>query len=158
MHLVNASHFYDWTTYLDKFYRKKLLDVSRNHCFHYSIENNGFVLKRRTINDSESEKKEKLKNWKKKISNEDMLKWKYDLKTGYPLNEKTPGISEIKQVELYLKWRGVIPHEFQDDICPKPEDHVLETIKNEKRDKEKKRIAAQGTKKRKETETVVQKS
>ena len=32
------------------------------------------------------------------------------------------GIKPIKQMELYLKWRKLVPPEFQDEICPRPKD------------------------------------
>jgi hypothetical protein len=47
-----------------------------------------------------------------------------------------PGLKEIKQVELYQKWRKFVPDEFQDEICPKPSDEVLNKIKEEKRKKD----------------------
>jgi flavodoxin len=61
---------------------------------------------------------------------------------------KEPGLREIKQVELYSKWRKFIPHQFHAEICPKPDDLVLQRIKNEK--KEKLKLAAK--KKKKKTE------
>jgi hypothetical protein len=48
---------------------------------------------------------------------------------------KEPGLKEIKQVELWTKWRKFIPHQFQSEICPEPEVAVLQRIKNEKKEK-----------------------
>ncbi len=36
---------------------------------------------------------------------------------------------EIKQVELWSKFRKFVPQEFQDEICPRPSDEVLKNIK-----------------------------
>jgi hypothetical protein len=37
-----------------------------------------------------------------------------------------PGIKEIKQVELYKKWRKYVPtKQFKDEACPKPADDLL---------------------------------
>ena len=54
-----------------------------------------------------------------------------------PELESAPGLSEIKQVELYTKWRKLIPDQFQDDVCPKPTDEVLNKVKKDKADKAK---------------------
>ena len=44
-----------------------------------------------------------------------------------------PGISAIKQVELYTKWRPLIHNRVAcDSICPKPTDDVLKMVKNAK--------------------------
>jgi len=48
-----------------------------------------------------------------------------------------PELKPIKQVELYTKWRPVVPEEFRDHICPKPPDHVLELVKKQKAEKQK---------------------
>jgi hypothetical protein len=54
----------------------------------------------------------------------------------YQLQPLTPpGLKEIKQVELWTKWRKFIPHQFQDEICPKPDVGVLQRIKSEKNEK-----------------------
>jgi hypothetical protein len=45
--------------------------------------------------------------------------------------EPEPGLAEIKQCELYLKWRPFAPGEFKDQICSKPSKEVLEKIKSD---------------------------
>lgn len=52
---------------------------------------------------------------------------------------EAPGLREIKQVELYTKFRKFVPEEFRDEICPKPSDHVLEKIKKDRSEKTKAR-------------------
>ena len=52
---------------------------------------------------------------------------------------EAPGLREIKQVELYSKFRKFVPEEFRDEICPKPSDHVLEKIKKDRSEKTKAR-------------------
>jgi flagellar biosynthesis GTPase FlhF len=49
---------------------------------------------------------------------------------------KPPGLSELKQVDLYLKYRPFIPPEHQDEICPRPSDEVMEKIKKERNEKQ----------------------
>jgi hypothetical protein len=58
-----------------------------------------------------------------------------------------PGLKEIKQVELWTKWRKCIPHQFQYEMCPEPDAAVLQRIKNEKNEKLK-----QAAKKKKKSE------
>jgi hypothetical protein len=36
-----------------------------------------------------------------------------------------PGIPEIKQIELFKKWRKVVPKEFWKYTCKEPDDDVL---------------------------------
>ena len=38
---------------------------------------------------------------------------------------KAAGVKDIKQVELYKKWRRFVPDPFKDIICPKPDDDVI---------------------------------
>jgi hypothetical protein len=58
-----------------------------------------------------------------------------------------PGIPDIKKVELYTKYRPLIPNVLQNLLCPHPGDDILLKIKNErntrvrKRTKEKKEKA-----------------
>ena len=38
-------------------------------------------------------------------------------------------------MELYSKWRHLIPDQFQDEMCPKPDDTIILKVKNEKAQK-----------------------
>ena len=58
------------------------------------------------------------------------------------------GLKAIKQVELYTKWRKMVPEEFRDTICPKTSDLVIKEVKEEKR---KKSQAAEGSSKKART-------
>jgi hypothetical protein len=40
-----------------------------------------------------------------------------------------PGIKPIKYVELYKKWRPFVPHQFREEICPRPSDEVIASVK-----------------------------
>ena len=59
--------------------------------------------------------------------------------TTFPFKEIALGISEIKQFELYTKWRDYLPVEYRDIMCPKPDDNIIERIKAEKRTKAQKK-------------------
>eukprot|EP00536_Pseudo-nitzschia_multiseries_P016373 jgi/Psemu1/45970/gm1.45970_g len=53
------------------------------------------------------------------------------------------GIKEIKQIELYTKWRKLVPVEFVDIICPYPGDEVLRKFKEERNRKARERTQRQ---------------
>ena len=48
---------------------------------------------------------------------------------------KEPGIRPIKQVELFQKWRPLLPKEKRDITCPKPSEDVMTKVRNDKRAK-----------------------
>ena len=52
-----------------------------------------------------------------------------------------PGLREIKQVELFTKFRPLIPEEFREELCPRPPDNVLAKISSDRREKGRKRRA-----------------
>ena len=59
------------------------------------------------------------------------------IKECFPLLEVAPEIREIKQVELFTKWRKLIPEIYQDETCPKPTEEIMKRIKKNKADKAK---------------------
>mmetsp|Transcript_29630 Transcript_29630/g.43116 ORF Transcript_29630/g.43116 Transcript_29630/m.43116 type:complete len:98 (+) Transcript_29630:515-808(+) len=50
-----------------------------------------------------------------------------------------PGIQDIKQVEMYTKWRHLLPDYAKDVTCPKPSDTVIKKIRDERNAKAKAR-------------------
>jgi hypothetical protein len=50
-----------------------------------------------------------------------------------------PGLAEIKEVELYTKWRRYIADPYKDIIAPKPADSVLARVQAEKNKKARRR-------------------
>ena len=70
------------------------------------------------------------------------------IKTNFPIKKTTtnrheklqapvlqlnaPGRKDIKQVELYTKYRRFVPLVWQNDCCPKPADEILARFKIEK--------------------------
>ena len=45
---------------------------------------------------------------------------------------KTPGIKPIKQVELYQKWRPLLPVKAREITCPKPSDEIMKKVKSDR--------------------------
>jgi len=52
-----------------------------------------------------------------------------------------PGMADIKQVELYTKWRSLLKPENKDITCPKPPEEVLKRVRQAKNQKARKRTA-----------------
>ena len=46
-----------------------------------------------------------------------------------------PGLKEIKQIELFKKWRPYVPRKYQDEICPVVSDEMIEREKKRKRER-----------------------
>ena len=53
-----------------------------------------------------------------------------------------PGVPDMKQVDLCLKYSRFVPPELRSIICPKPDDSKIEMIKSLRQDKRKKRLDA----------------
>jgi hypothetical protein len=53
-----------------------------------------------------------------------------------------PGIPPIKQVELFSKYCGLLPVQYQDITCPDPGDDVKIKIKSEHNTKQRERTKA----------------
>ena len=68
---------------------------------------------------------------------EDRNVWTQNLKSKFPKICDNKGLPEIKQVELYTKWRHLLPDEYKDIMCPKPDDNILLRVKKERSEKAK---------------------
>ena len=97
---------------------------------------------------SSTEEQKILSNLKKKDTDEIRQNWVNILETQFPEMENTPGLADIQQVELFMKWRQFVPEEFQNDICPEPPKAVLDKVKLEKMNKAiaKKKTVTEGSK------------
>lgn len=56
--------------------------------------------------------------------------------SGTPKQMKAPGLREIKQVELYTKYRPLIPEKYRDGLCPQPSDKVMKSVKLDRKEKQ----------------------
>ena len=134
---VDKNSFFNWdeffTTKLS--YKKAIKDCSKYHCFFYDNRQKGAVFKKNTVLNTTVTKETINKQY-------DNPTWNNSLSVLFPELEKVPGIADIKKVELYTKWRKLIPSQYQDEICPKPEDNVLLKVKAQKAKKTKAKLAA----------------
>mmetsp|Transcript_71513 Transcript_71513/g.198012 ORF Transcript_71513/g.198012 Transcript_71513/m.198012 type:complete len:128 (-) Transcript_71513:149-532(-) len=59
-----------------------------------------------------------------------------------PLYSHAPGLRPIKQMEMFEKWRDVVPREYWNDTCPKPAQEVIDMFKKGKKEKAKEKREA----------------
>jgi len=80
------------------------------------------------------------------------------LETSFPTQLVPPGVKEIKQVELYTKFRPLMKPINMDTTCPYPGIDVMERIKKqrtEKRVSKKRKVVAPGAARTQNDETAV---
>ena len=127
-----ASDFFDYGQMLDLLYKKFPPGmIQRNHIF-WVDDSNPTKMHIKVSDEAEIE----VFDFKKSnVQRHDILNSRL---TPIP----APGLKEIKQVELYSKFRKFVPLEFQDEICPRPSQQVLENIKKSRSEKTKARSTA----------------
>jgi hypothetical protein len=130
--IVDATreHFHIWGKALNTFYKK----FPRGHIFTNHIfscnSSAPTTLRIKEWRDAPTEKKKSFVKRGTAGSDCSELMKQYELEQ---LME--PGLQEIKQVELWVKWRKFIPPQFRDEICPRPNEKIIARIKKEKNDK-----------------------
>ena len=147
---TKESDFLDYDAYLSHFYRDFVKKVQVNHIFSATHQEsrvkNKFVVDIRRSDLPEHE-----------VDAHDAIKRNFEGKQDYPTfadavnNRKKimkdlegkllkmltpPGINIYKQVELYLKYKPLIPQEFwTDPLYKKPLKHIVDAVKKEKKDR-----------------------
>ena len=126
---VISGDFEEWGSFLDKFYKKlEPGSIQKNHIFEVS-HSTTLVLKTDNITTNVSQDTQELckGGGKNNICRKDQLRQ-------IPRSKiKDPGVAEIKQVELYTKYRKFVPFQFQEDICPYPGKDIMERIKDSRK-------------------------
>ena len=114
--IITQEHFFNWEKLLTKFFYKlpKILSFQQ---FEMDTKRPG-ILRYRLRHTEPREERNLLK--KGALSSLKLLSLKKIRSVLVQL--KPPGISEKKQKELYEKVRKYVPPEFQDSICPKPQE------------------------------------
>ena len=151
VHPSEEADFYDWETFLDLFYSDYKNKIKQNHIFSAThkeswdgnqllvdlresdLPEHGIV-KHKSIKSGfhgRSSYPKGAKGLKQAVENR-----KEDIKNakGELLKQiKAPGINIYKQVELYYKYRPIVPQEHWGDVLyQKPDDDVLEAVRKEK--------------------------
>jgi len=135
--VVDRNDMYDWDKFLDKFYIPTITGIQKKHWFSYSIHNDGVMYTRDIATDVSSQKGMymRMMNLSDQPSIEHIFEWIERLKSTFPQLADAPGIKPIKLVEMYTKWREFIPPMYQDDLCPKPSDEIIESVKKKRNQK-----------------------
>ncbi|CAB9497864.1 expressed unknown protein [Seminavis robusta] len=115
---VRKDHdFYDWDSYLNMYWAPVKL-VSENHCFEVDATRSMHHMFVRTFDGTREDPqlltrlKHRPTNWRKAIKSGDWTCFKEPVGfEGSPTLLTPPGIADIKWVELYDKWRPLIPPE-----------------------------------------------
>ena len=140
VHVIRAPSelHYDWDTYFDRLYKRPATGtINKNHIFRADDSQYALLTTERVKGvDVQKQNLNKLKPTSTGATKAGRTRI---LKYGKVEVIKAPGLKPIKQVELYQKWRPLVPEEFADEICPKPPDSILETVKNERAEKKAKK-------------------
>ena len=48
---------------------------------------------------------------------------------------KPPGIRPMKQMEMYQKWRKIVPQLYWADTCPEPTEEIKDYVKSRKEER-----------------------
>jgi hypothetical protein len=127
---TSSTTFKNYDKMLDTFYKNfKPGTIQKNHCFSVTCHSPTKMTYKSFINDNTEESFDFSKG-EKEGRGAAMATYMLE-----PLD--TPGIREIKQVELWKNWRQFVPHPHKDMICPEPPQEVLDRIKKQKSDKQK---------------------
>jgi hypothetical protein len=133
---VNASVFFDYGELLDWFYKPfPAGTVQSNHVFWVESSTPTVMFTKETAEEPTITLNFCNDKFVRRESRIQQLR-EFSLK---PVAAQ--GMKEIKQVELYTKWRKFVPAEFADEICPKPPDEVLENVQKARSDKNKERAS-----------------
>jgi hypothetical protein len=114
VHAIKSESFLNWDAYLDRFYKKRVPGISKYHYFGFSDE----PLQLKTTVSVTDVNQFQLCKLGKRATEQQKEAWVTELRTSFPDVEPVPGLAEIKQCELYLKWISFVPDEFKDEICP----------------------------------------
>ena len=153
---IKADSFFDWDTWLGKFYSLTVQGSSKFHLFHY--ESMRPLQCRVVAGQMEDETKVDLHKKVFSILSTENAKnnWKHNLKLGNPEPIERVGLNKRKQVELWEKWRKVVPKAYHDELCPKPDEDVMKQVKNDIKEKIKQKKAMKKGNNNKDGETPVQ--
>ena len=146
--ITKEEDFKDWDAFFNSVYKKLVSGTThKTHIFSAEKENKTTLLLR---DDDLPETPQTTQDLLKKGTN---TPERYaSLRTPQLVTLAPPGIPPIKQVELFSKYRALIPVQFQEETCPDPGEDIKGSIKRERnteqRDRQKaKRLKCENDKK-----------
>jgi hypothetical protein len=128
-YLVDWQVFKNWDKFLKLLYKAKMLSVKKWQMFSSST-NLGLTMMRYKSSNLQGARIEEEGLRKKGVSEAD----RDSILTQQPtlLYPMKPGLREIKQVELWSKYRPLVPAKFREECCPKPAEGVINRERNKK--------------------------
>jgi hypothetical protein len=130
-----ASDFQDWDKFFNSIYKRPASGTThKNHIFTAEKENKTLLHLRKDDLPGTQETTQDI--MKKNTNNPE----RFALLRSPPLETLVPpGIPPIKQVELFSKYRSLLPEPFRDITCPDPGEDIKFKIKNERNTKQRDR-------------------
>ena len=135
VNLTTESDFKDWDKFFDSLYKRPAPGTThKTHIFSATKENKTTLSFRHDdLPETQATHQDLLKKGTNTPDRPTLLK-------SPPLDTLVPpGIPPIKQVELFSKFRGLIPEAFRDVTCPDPGDEIKGKIKSERNTKQRER-------------------
>lgn len=127
--VVEQDFFKDWLGLQDRLYTKfDSGTITDNHVFSVKASEGATNLTIKTDLTGVCEMDELFEFEKTEMSEQERAAILQEAPIAIP----APGLAEIKQVELYTKWRVYIAEQYRDIIAPKPADDILARIRVEK--------------------------
>jgi hypothetical protein len=140
--ITKEDDFKDWDGFFNSVYKRLVSGTThKTHIFSAERENKTTLLLR---DDDLPETPQTTQDLLKKGTN---TPDRYaSLRTPQLVTLAPPGIPDIKQVELFSKYRALIPVEFQDETCPDPGVIITGGVKRERNTKRRDREQVKRTK------------
>jgi hypothetical protein len=129
---VDWQVFKNWDKYLNRIYKAKMSSVKKWQMFSSTTARGLTKMSFKSSNvEGATTEEEDIK--KRGVDGEKRNQILLEPPT--PLYAVIPGLREIKQVELWSKYRPLVPKEYRDECCPMPCKEVIEREKNKKKEK-----------------------
>jgi hypothetical protein len=133
---TQEGEFQDWDAFLDRWYKQVPSGwIQVNHNF--QVESGAPTVMKFSVAEGEEVSSFDFKKKDSGRQEQRVAEMRAAARTVLPF----PGIKEIKQAELFKKWRYYVPLNFKDEACPKPASDVLERQRVEKNEKARKKKA-----------------
>ena len=136
VNLTTKSDFQDWDKYWDSLYKRPASGtIHKTHIFSVTMENKTLLL---LCDDDLPETLPTTQVMMKRGMSDDPMRRALLMSPVLSIL-KPPGIPPIKQVELFSKYRALIPEPFRDITCPDPGEEIKFKIKSERNTKQRDR-------------------
>lgn len=153
VHPANPEDFRDYDKLMNTLFRKGLYgNIKKNHIFTCECDGSQMLIRQSDLADHREYVVHLRKGGKWDISREDIVRIS-DERLAVPLPHT--GLNPYKMVEMFAKYRPVVPVEFQsDELYAEPSREVYSKVKTEKIDRSEFRAKLKATKYKNDTEKI----